>query len=77
MNDLNQLEHAQYPFDAMVFDHHLELRFDDGRFRSESFGEEWYAGPTAVLEADNFTVVVSSRGVNLYDRSFFYAHGQG
>ncbi|MBM3892183.1 MAG: M81 family metallopeptidase, partial [Verrucomicrobia bacterium] len=27
----------------------------DGRFRSESFGEEWFAGPTAVLEAGNFT----------------------
>ena len=48
----------------------------DGRFRSESFGEEWYAGPTAVLEAGNFTLVVSSRAVNLYDRSFFQAHGQ-
>lgn len=48
----------------------------DGRFRSESFGEEWLAGPTAVLQTDNFTLVVSSRAVNLYDRSFFYAHGQ-
>jgi microcystin degradation protein MlrC len=48
----------------------------DGRFRSESFGEEWYAGPTAVIEAANFTLVVSTRAVNLYDRSFFYAHGQ-
>lgn len=48
----------------------------DGRFRSESFGEEWLAGPTAVLEADNFTLVVSSHAVNLYDRSFFMAHGQ-
>jgi microcystin degradation protein MlrC len=48
----------------------------DGRFRSESFGEEWLAGPTAVLQADNFTLVVSSRAVNLYDRSYFYAHGQ-
>jgi len=48
----------------------------DGRFRSESFGEEWIAGPTAVLEAGNFTLVVSSRAVHLYDRSFFLAHGQ-
>ncbi len=48
----------------------------DGRFRSESFGEEWNAGPTAVLECDNFTLVVGSRAVSLYDRSFFYAHGQ-
>jgi microcystin degradation protein MlrC len=48
----------------------------DGRFHSESFGEEWFAGPTAVLETNNFTLVISSRAVNLYDRSFFYAHGQ-
>ena len=48
----------------------------DGHFRSESFGEQWYAGPTAVLEVDNFTLVVSSRAVSLYDRSFFYSHGQ-
>jgi len=48
----------------------------DGRFRSESFGEEWLAGPTAVLEAGNFTLVVSSHAVNLYDRSFFLSHGQ-
>ena len=48
----------------------------DGRMRSESFGEEWLAGPTAVLEAGGFTLVVSSRAVSLYDRSFFYAHGQ-
>lgn len=48
----------------------------DGRFRSESFGELWDAGPTAVLESDYFTFVVSSRAVSLYDRSLFYAHGQ-
>jgi microcystin degradation protein MlrC len=48
----------------------------DGRFRSESFGEEWLAGPTAVLESENFSLVVSSHAVNLYDRSFFLAHGQ-
>lgn len=48
----------------------------DGTFHSESFGERWLAGPTAVLEAENFTIVVSTRAVNLYDRSFFFAHGQ-
>lgn len=48
----------------------------DGRFRSESFGEEWNSGPTAVLEAGNVTWVVGSRAVSLYDRSFFLAHGQ-
>ncbi len=48
----------------------------DGDFRSESFGEVWRAGPTTVIESGNFTLVLSSRGVNLYDRSFFFAHGQ-
>jgi microcystin degradation protein MlrC len=48
----------------------------DGRFRSESFGEEWNAGLTAVLEAGSVTWVVGSRAVSLYDRSFFLAHGQ-
>ncbi len=48
----------------------------DGRFRSESFGEQWSAGPTAVLESNNYTLVIGSRAVSLYDRSFFYAHGQ-
>lgn len=48
----------------------------DGRFRSESFGEEWQAGPTAVLESDGVTWVVASRAVSLYDRSFFLAHGR-
>lgn len=48
----------------------------DGRYCSESFGQEWYAGTTAVLEADNVTLVVTSRPVHLYDRSLFLAHGQ-
>lgn len=48
----------------------------DGVFQSESFGEHWYAGPTAVLQCGPLTLVVSSRAVNLYDRSFFFAHGQ-
>ncbi len=48
----------------------------DGHMISESFGGHWYAGPTAVLESENFTFVVSTRPVHLYDRTFFYAHGQ-
>jgi microcystin degradation protein MlrC len=48
----------------------------DGVFRSESFGELWDSGPTAVLESENFTLVIGSRSVNLYDRSFFLRHGQ-
>jgi microcystin degradation protein MlrC len=58
---------------------HLEATvrlLSDGRVRSESFGGEWQAGPTAVLESENTILVVTSRAVHLYDRSLFYAHGQ-
>jgi microcystin degradation protein MlrC len=48
----------------------------DGRFINESHGSTWDAGNTAVLEADNLTIVATSRPVSLYDRSLFYAHGQ-
>ena len=33
------------------------------------------AGPTAVLSFDNFTVVVLSRAVSLFDRAMYYANG--
>lgn len=52
----------------------------DGRLRSESFGRPWDAGPTAVLESvggpGGVTFVVGTRPVSLYDRAFFWAHGQ-
>lgn len=47
----------------------------DGRFPSESFGQEWYSGRTAVLEAGSITLVATTRPVHLFDRSLFYAHG--
>ncbi len=48
----------------------------EGRFRNESWGNEWDAGPTAVLRAGTHTLVVTSRPVHLFDRSLFLAHGQ-
>lgn len=54
----------------------LVRHLSDGVFRSESFGELWDSGPTAVLESGPLTIVVGSRGVNLYDRSYFYSNGQ-
>lgn len=48
----------------------------DGKFRSESFGWPWDSGDTAVLECDNLTLVVGTRPVSLFDRSWFWAHGQ-
>lgn len=59
----------------------VELRarvrmLSDGKFHSESFGWPWDSGDTAVLQAENLTLVVGSRPVSLFDRSWFYAHGQ-
>ena len=48
----------------------------DGSFRNESDGGMWHGGPTAVVEADDVTLVITSRPVSLYDRSLFLAHGQ-
>lgn len=48
----------------------------DGKFNSESFGWPWDSGNTAVLESDNITLIVGTRPVSLFDRSWFYAHGQ-
>ena len=57
----------------------LEARvrmLSDGKFRSESFGWHWDSGDTAVIEAGNITVVAGTKPVSLFDRSWFYAHGQ-
>ncbi|MBP90076.1 MAG: microcystin degradation protein MlrC [Planctomycetaceae bacterium] len=48
----------------------------DGKFRSESFGWHWDSGNTAVIEADNATLVLGTAPVSLFDRSWFYANGQ-
>ena len=48
----------------------------DGAVRSESHGEAWVAGPTAVLESGPITLVMTSRPISLYDRSLFLASGQ-
>ena len=48
----------------------------DGRFRSESHGDPWDSGRTAVLQSENITLVTTSKAVSLYDRSLFLAHGQ-
>lgn len=47
----------------------------DGRFRSESFGQSWFAGLTAVVQIGSISLVMTSRPVHLYDRSLFLAHG--
>jgi microcystin degradation protein MlrC len=67
---LDPRRHSPLPVTAAV------RMLSDGRIRSESHGDIWHAGPTAVLEGDCFTLVVTSRAVSLYDRSLFLAHGQ-
>ena len=62
-------------FTPMEIDASVRL-LSNGRFRNESFGDEWHAGPTAVLEADRLTIVATTRPVHLFDRSLFLAHGQ-
>jgi microcystin degradation protein MlrC len=48
----------------------------DGRFRSESYGEEWNSGLSAVLQSGPITTLLTSRACNLWDRSLFLAAGQ-
>jgi microcystin degradation protein MlrC len=47
----------------------------DGRARLETMKLGLDAGPTAVLTYDNFTVVVFSRTLSLFDRAMYYANG--
>jgi microcystin degradation protein MlrC len=62
-------------FQPLELDARVRL-LSDGKFRSESFGWPWDSGDTAVLESDNITLVVGTRPVSLFDRSWFLAHGQ-
>ncbi len=67
------LDPARYkplPFEARV------RSLSDGKFRSESFGWPWDSGETAVLQGGNYTCIVGTRPVSLFDRSWFYANGQ-
>ena len=47
----------------------------DGRARLETMQTPPDAGPTAVLTFGNFTVVVLSRTISLFDRAMYYANG--
>jgi microcystin degradation protein MlrC len=47
----------------------------DGRSRLETMRIGLDAGPTAVLTFDNFTVVVLSRTVSLFDRAMYFSNG--
>jgi microcystin degradation protein MlrC len=48
----------------------------DGRYTLETWGTQEDGGRTAVLRAGTVTLVLTTRPVNLFDRSLFLAHGQ-
>lgn len=62
-------------FRPMTVDAKVRM-LSDGEIRSESHGDVWRGGRTAVLRWDRTTFVVTSRPVSLYDRSLFLGHGQ-
>jgi microcystin degradation protein MlrC len=47
----------------------------DGQARLETMKTGLDAGPTAVLQFDNFTVVVFSKTLSLFDRAMYYSNG--
>ena len=47
----------------------------DGKARLETMKTGLDAGPTAVLQFGNFTVVVFSKTLSLFDRAMYYANG--
>lgn len=47
----------------------------DGNARLETMKTPLTAGPTAVLTFDNFTIVVFSVSISLFDRAMYYANG--
>ena len=47
----------------------------DGRYRHQVNGLPADAGPTAVLQAGNITLIVVSHAVHMMDRAIFLAHG--
>ena len=61
-------------FSAMQVTAKVRL-LSDGQARLETMKTVLNAGPTAVLQFDNFTVVVLSLTLSLFDRAMYYANG--
>ena len=61
-------------FAPMTVTAHVRL-LSDGQARLETMKTGLDAGPTAVLQFDNFTVVVFSKTLSLFDRAMYYANG--
>jgi microcystin degradation protein MlrC len=52
------------------------VMLSDGRYTLESWQTPEIGGRCAVIEAGNLTLVLTSRPVQLFDRSLFLAHGR-
>ncbi|MBL8837312.1 MAG: M81 family metallopeptidase [Alphaproteobacteria bacterium] len=61
-------------FSPMTVTARVQL-LSDGQGRLETMKAGLDAGPTAVLVFDNFTVVVFSKTLSLFDRAMYYANG--
>ncbi len=61
-------------FPRMKVTAHVKL-LSDGKARLETMKTGLDAGPTAVLTFPNFTVVVFSKTLSLFDRAMYYANG--
>lgn len=66
---IDQARYTPMPVTAQV------ALLSDGTGRLETMGTALAAGPSAVLRFGNFTVVVLSRSVSLFDRALYYANG--
>jgi microcystin degradation protein MlrC len=66
------MDRGRYP--PMPVEARVKL-LSDGKARLETMKTPLEAGPTAVLTFGNFTIVVFSRSISLFDRAMYYANG--
>lgn len=66
--------HDKARYTPMAVEARVKL-LSDGQARLETMKTPLDAGPTAVLTFGNFTVVVLSKTISLFDRAMYYANG--
>lgn len=62
-------------FEPITIEAHVAM-LSDGRYTLESWGTPELGGRCAVIESESLTLVMTSRPVQLFDRSLFLAHGR-
>jgi microcystin degradation protein MlrC len=66
--------HDKRRYKPMAVEARVKL-LSDGKARLETMKTPLEAGPTAVLTFENFTIVVLSKSISLFDRAMYYANG--